>query len=79
MIKASAQLSDGRTLLILGLSSKNLEKLRERKPAMIDLTEFGLKGELVLMWGETEAQIFEEFKQAGVIGADTVIHRGPRT
>lgn len=78
MIKASATLPDGRKLVLLGLSSRNLELLRERKPAMINLDELGGANEVVIMWGETEQAIYDEMKGANVIGAETEIRNMPK-
>lgn len=44
-------------LNLIGLSSRNLELLRAGKPIRIDLAEFNLEGELIIVWGETELEL----------------------
>ena len=63
MIKAGATDKYGRPLVILGLSEGNLGELRKKKPILVDLEPFGLKGQVVIMWGETEGAITQELAQ----------------
>jgi hypothetical protein len=67
MVKAvlSKQGSERRTVFF-GLSSKNLENLKESCPITFKGEEIGLEGiDFVIVWGETEQQIAEEL-EAGV-------------
>jgi hypothetical protein len=68
MIKG--KLNDGTVLL--GLSSKNLEKLKERKPMMVEGAEMGIDHNIVIVWGETEADILKELRPG--IRNETVVH-----
>ena len=66
MIKAVAHNEAGAKILILGLSSKNLEKLKESKPIAFPTTELEkLHGfdMVVIVWGETEEEIVEEIRK----------------
>lgn len=65
-------------LLGLGLSAKNVEKLREGLPILVKGTELcpELKGvEVAIFFGETEKDMYEDIKKQGisigqVIGVD---------
>jgi hypothetical protein len=63
MIKAGAKGKDGQPVVILGLSEGNLGELRKKKPILVDLEPFGIKGQVVIMWGETEEAITQELAQ----------------
>lgn len=63
MIKARATLLHERPLYILGLSAINLEKLREGKPILVKLEELDGVGEVIIMFGETEAAIATELSE----------------
>lgn len=69
MIKAAATRSTGRKVFLLGLSSRNLENLKAGKPMRIHLEEIGGTGEVIILWGETEAAIARDL--AEFIGPDT--------
>jgi hypothetical protein len=62
MLKALAKGSDGRPIMILGLSRRNTELLLEGKPIMVDTSNFGIPGGpcIVLLGGETEQAIQAE-------------------
>jgi len=79
MIKAVALYEDGRKLVILGLSRINTEKLLTDKPIMIDLeADLHLPGapRLIIMGGETEADILTQLNEKGLIDAETPIGHG---
>ena len=57
MIKAMAG-----NLILLGLSSKNLEKLKEGKPIHIFGSELGIKYDIGILWGDTEEEIVDRLK-----------------
>ena len=71
MIKARITTGDGKAVYLLGLSDKNLEKLREGRPISLHLEDMGGNGQLVLMWGRTEADIARELSD--MIGPETVV------
>lgn len=66
MIKMRATLQDGGQLILLGLSDKNLELLREKKPILVTAQELGLamNVKIALAWGETEETLMAEIKEA---------------
>jgi hypothetical protein len=79
MIKATAKGSDGRTLLVLGLSFRNLEKFRAEPGdtfIKIDGKAMGLPIDVLLFSGETEAHMAETMR--GSIGPDTIVHVDPK-
>jgi hypothetical protein len=63
MIKAAFTGKDGKRTIILGLSDGNITKLKAGQPIPIDLTTFGLSGELLIMYGETEQAIVDELSE----------------
>jgi len=63
MIKLGVKTNEGKPAVILGLSEKNLEHLREGKPILIDLTQFGMEGQAVITYGETEEIITQELSK----------------
>ena len=54
MIKAVGTTPEGHPMILLGLSAKNIEKLKEGKPILVELSELGLKGKVAIVYGETE-------------------------
>lgn len=71
MIKAKATLLGDRPLYLFGLSALNLQRLREGKPIRVELEEMGGVGEVVILFGETEAAIATEL--ADLIGPSTQV------
>lgn len=68
MIKALGKDGNGRTALFLGLSRKNTERLLQGKPIVVRLDELDatLPGmDVVLLGGETEADITEDLRSIG--------------
>jgi len=68
MIKALGTAKDGRTLVFLGLSRLNTEKLLQGLPIKVDLQQLGVpNGNIILIaGGETEADITAKLVEAGV-------------
>lgn len=60
----------------LGLSFKNLKKLKQGQPILIDLVEIGLVGNILIFVGETEKQMEHQMKE--FIGPDTKVNIDPR-
>jgi len=78
MIKAVAHVN-GRTVLILGLSFKNLDKFRaEPGETFIDIKgeDLNLPFDVMIFSGETEAHLHEMVK--GNVGPDTIVHIDPK-
>lgn len=71
MIKATGRTGDGDTLLILGLSRTNTERLLAGKPIKVNGLDVGLPGiQVILLGGETEEAITAELQ--GLITKDTL-------
>ena len=79
MIKASATLEDGRHLLILGLSFRNLDKFRAEAGdtfIRIDGKEMGLPVDVLIFSGETEAHMQSLIEP--LIASSTKVHIDPK-
>lgn len=53
--------------ILIGLSEKNIEELKEGQPILKDSS----KGKLVILYGKTEFAILNELKKKGFISEDT--------
>jgi hypothetical protein len=79
LLKAIAH-ANGRKILVIGLSFGNLDKFRAEPGdtyIAIDGREMGLDLDVMIISGETEADIAETMK--GGIGPDTKVHVSPRS
>ena len=75
MMKATVKTPDGRGLLLLGLSFRNLDEFRDHPcDTFIKVRgeEIGLPVDVVIMSGETEAKLGEFMME--FIGPDTRVH-----
>lgn len=66
MIKATGE-RDGKRFILFGLSEGNLSLLRQKKPIVVNLSEMGLSGEVLITYGETEADIILDLQKAGLL------------
>ena len=74
MIRFRATTGDGRTIIGLGLSDRNIELLRKDKVIEIKGETVDLQGlEIMIFWGRTEYEMTEAL--ARHIGPDTVLNR----
>jgi hypothetical protein len=65
MIKARCRAGDGTTVIVLGLSERNLTLLREGRPLVFEMSELGIgPGHMVIVWGETEKDIEAELSRS---------------
>lgn len=71
VVKATAYRPDGSSFIVLGLSRNNTEMLLMGKPIHVDLEQLGLKGDILIMGGETESHIEAELAQ--YCNEDTII------
>jgi len=69
MIKATMQTSEGKNILLLGLSKENVNKLKLGKPIHVTGSEVGLENDVLLVYGDTEAEIYKELQP--LIGTTT--------
>ena len=79
MIKATATLPDGRTVLMIGLSFKNLDKFHAEPGdtyIRIDGKAMGLPVDVLIFSGQTEAHM--QAIMAGLIGPHTKVHIDPK-
>lgn len=79
MIKALCKTSDGRDLLMIGLSFKNLEKFKTEVGdtfIKIDGKEMGVALDIIIFSGETEQQLARQL--APRITEETNTHFDPR-
>lgn len=60
MLKIRGQLTDGRPMIVLGLSHGNLDLLRLGKSIAFDLREIGLEGMVLIFAGATEEAMLAE-------------------
>jgi hypothetical protein len=56
-------------VLVIGLSDRNLELLREGRPIQVDLAALGMEGRIFVFHRSTEAEMRAEL--ADMIGPDT--------
>ncbi len=70
MIKASTTTRGGQKLIFLGLSARNLEKLKEGYPILFNAKTLGFDGEVCIAFGETEQHIVDDLKKNGLLPAD---------
>jgi len=63
MIKAVAKSDAGETMVLLGLSDRNMELLKAGKPIVIEMWELGFTGKLAIVGGGTEDELADMFKQ----------------
>ncbi len=74
MIKASVGLSDGRKLVVIGLSRENTEFLHAGKPIVVSTPDFGVPNgpEIMLYARETDDDAYNEIGQL-FSGQDTTV------
>lgn len=60
MIRAT--LTNGRFLL--GIDAENVRRLKEGRPIIVDLSTMGGRDTVIIMYGETMADIVRELEQA---------------
>jgi hypothetical protein len=78
MIKYTAMVN-GRKLLALGLSTRNLDKLKQNQPIHFNKEELGKAkiefDDIIIYWGETEEQMIKELEPK--LDKNTIIHKVP--
>lgn len=77
MIKGVLDKDGEAPTVMLGLSRLNLERLQEGKPILVQLEELGMgRGKIAIFFGETEDQMIEDLKKAGIgMGDNITDHR----
>lgn len=78
---------DTRTLIGLGLSATNIERLKKGDPVLVKLDSLGIEAghdkpiDIMIMTGDTEAHMLEVIKKeyGFDIGPETKVNIDPRT
>lgn len=75
MIKFTANLEDGKTLVGFGLSEKNVETLKTGRPIQVDLTDLGVYVgygiSILIFYGKTEEAMKTDLQH--YINEDTLV------
>jgi hypothetical protein len=67
MIKFLAHGKKGQTIIGLGLSEGNIQRMKQGDPIYFSLEELGIEGyDVTIVYGETEDAIKKDFKKHGV-------------
>ena len=77
MIKFKGTKEDGTPIYGFGLSNKNLKRLKKGEPILINLTEMGEEGEVVIFWGPTEEDMVKKLRSYGCLedNVDMKVHQ----
>jgi hypothetical protein len=83
MVKVKGRLQDGRLIIFLGISERNVELLKQGRPIRVDLADMKVApdesiGAIALFYGETEGAIVKQLQEGGVITAETIVHTIPK-
>jgi hypothetical protein len=71
MFKATAATPDGKILVILGLSHKNLDLLKEGSPILVKGSDIGITEDILVFSEDTEETIMKKMKR--YIGPNTKV------
>jgi hypothetical protein len=67
MIKFITRGKNGQSIVGLGLSEGNVERLKKNDPMYFSLDALGIEGvDIMIVYGETEESIIADFKRHGV-------------
>jgi len=79
MIKALAHDQEGKAVVFLGITDKNVEKLREGMPIHVDLRDFNeeLEARILIIHGATEEALEETLIGDGKVSVGTVTRDKP--
>jgi hypothetical protein len=69
MLKMRLTDKAGQPVFILGLSDKNLQKLRAGEPILVNLTALGGSDQVLLYAGQTEKSMIQDLQNAGLLPA----------
>lgn len=76
MLKMTANTEDGRSILFLGLSDMNVEKLQQDMPIHVDTHQAPLPGPpdiVVVFHGKSEEAMTAKLLEVGILGPRTVV------
>jgi hypothetical protein len=63
-------------LIGFGISEENVKRLKKGMPILINLKEMGIEADILIFYGETEAEMTEAIKP--YIGTETVIKKSDK-
>lgn len=73
MIKASAVGKDGMTVLVMGITEENIERLKQGRPMAVAPMDFGCAAvtradrmKISILYGRTHRDIVDQFAEAGI-------------
>lgn len=66
VIKAKLVGADGRPTILIGLSGENVTRLVAGEPILFDADQLGFPGNVVVVYGRTEAGILESLRADGL-------------
>lgn len=67
MVRFKAQGQDGRILIGIGLSNKNIKNLKKGQPILFSLEDFGYENtDMTIVAGETEETLKDDFRRMGI-------------
>lgn len=67
MVKMTATTGDGRTIVIVGMSQANVDRIKAGEPLVWELKDVGIPSVIVtVMFVETEDAIAEEMRGTGI-------------
>lgn len=84
MIIAKAGNEKGGELLIFGLSTENVKRIQAGKPLLISQRTGAPDGclpdnlEIMIFFGETEQDMYDQFKALNLITPETEVHKSPK-
>lgn len=68
---------NGKDVIGLGLSDGNIDLLRNDQPIIIDGSQMDLPHDILIFWGKTEKDMYERFKNEGLLTKDTKLNISP--
>jgi hypothetical protein len=75
MVKFTATTTDARKVIGLGLSRENVRRLIAGEPIVFPGEAIGeAHRDFLIFFGETEAQLREQFREGGLLGPETIEH-----
>lgn len=57
MVKFSFKRKSGKIVMGFGINQDNVRRLKKGDPIFVDLSQFGIDGEILIFYGETEQDL----------------------
>lgn len=76
MVKLSLKTADGRTILILAISEKNLERLKDGNPISFSGEDVGIPAlaEVIIASGKSNVEIIRPLVERGMVPREVLDH-----